>query len=887
MKDLLRIICLNRIFHIKFIFYLLIFILFSSCSKNGDPVAEVKKSAEKAILTFGFTKADNPGLSQDFSGLINGSSISISVPSNTDISALKATFTSSPKSTIKVGGILQQDKLTANNFSSPVVYTVVAEDGSTQNFTVSILSTDKALITFSFVKSDNSSLTEDCIGVLTGTTINVLVSSGADLTALKASYTASPKVVIKVGDTVQQSKVTVNNFTQAIVYTVIAEDGSKQEYNVNVTKKSSAKALLTFGLNKTENTQLSDNYTGTISGTIVSIVVPYNTNLSSFKATFTNSPKSTVKVGNTEQQDKVTVNNFSNPIIYTVTAEDGSSMNYTVTITCAPNPAKDLLTFSFQKAKNSSLPYDVVGTVDLAAKRVLCTIPAGVGKTNLIATFTLSEKATAKVGSVVQLSGVTSNNFTSILTYTIVAEDASTNNYSIEMQGESLPEIVQNRIDAKILALNLHPSYVQINPFQGVQVVPIYTTTFISQKPSSSMPFDAGYIGSDGRVYVTTPFTAEQKAVFKDATQAAIYYMCQLFLSNYYMKNTFPIWFKFGMAAFEAGLTIQDDAVKSAIMNYGGQLPSLSTLNDPALFAYNNGIAIAYMWGEFMAVNKCWQYYDIIDVTSQTVVVAPYWTAVGSLDNMYAIWKRYIDYRILETNSSKRGRMQGESAHFKFYCADKDAFCISGFTDIMEKAYTEYTTLYNMTFPEKLVFGFAPECEGAAMDGVPCSNRYTGGTGWVSGMACSSPSNLNDMYMWNHLLRHEFAHSFIFRLYPRGFQPTAWLSEGSAEFLTYGVMDQKRIDELKPQVKEAMRIATNFFGHRPNYEDTKLYPSNPYYDYYILGQTMMNFVYQKGGYVGVKNVLSDAEGGYKSLEYADHNAFMNAYYVYYDSVWNN
>ena len=84
-----------------------------------------------------------------------------------------------------------------------------------------------------------------------------------------------------------------------------------------------------------------------------------------------------------------------------------------------------------------------------------------------------------------------------------------------------------------------------------------------------------------------------------------------------------------------------------------------------------------------------------------------------------------------------------------------------------------------------------------------------------------------------------------------------------------------------------MTIATNFFGHRPNYEDSKLYPSNPYYDYYVLGQTMMNFIYQKGGYVGVKNVLSDAENGFKSLGFADHDAFMNAYYVYYDSVWNN
>jgi hypothetical protein len=100
-------------------------------------------------------------------------------------------------------------------------------------------------------------------------------------------------------------------------------------------------------------------------------------------------------------------------------------------------------------------------------------------------------------------------------------------------------------------------------------------------------------------------------------------------------------------------------------------------------------------------------------------------------------------------------------------------------------------------------------------------------------------------------------------------------------------MDQKRIGELKSQVKEAMKIATNYFGHRPNYEDTKLYPGNPYYDYYVLGETMMNFIFQKGGSVGVKNVLSDAENGFKSLGFADHDAFMNAYYVYYDSTWNN
>ena len=860
--------------------------LFISCSKGNDPIVEAKKSAEKSILTFGFAKSDNAALSQDYTGIISGNSITISMPSNTDISALRATFINSPKSVVKVGAIVQQDKQTANSFTSPLVYTVMAEDGTTQNFTVSVVCSDKAMITFGFLKADNSSLTEDCAGTITGTSINLLVSSGADLTQLKANFTSSPKTTIKVGDAVQQSKATVNNFAAPIVYSVFAEDGTKQDYTVSVSKKSSAKVLLTFGLNKADNPSLTVDCAGIITGNNVSLLVPFRTDLSSFKASFTISPKSTIKVGETVQQDKMTINNFTNPVIYTITAEDGSSVNYHVSISWAANTAKDLLTFSFLKSRNNSLPYDLVGTIDPATHRVLCILPAGVGSNNLVATFTVSERATAKVGSITQTSEVTPNNFTGNLIFTIVAEDASTNNYTIEMQGESLPVIDQSRIDAKILALNLHPTpFMQNNIYLGVQVVPIYSTNFLSQRPSSSMPFDAGYIGSDGKIYVTTPFTAEQKAVFKDATHAAVYYMCQLFLANYYMKNTFPIWFKFGMAAFEAQLTITDDVVKSAIMKYGGHLPSLSTLNDQLLFTNNNGIAIAYMWGEFMALSKTWQYYDFSDVNAQTVVVANWWS-VGPLENLYEIWTRYIDARIMETNNLKRRRLQSESLHFKYYCADKDAFCIPGFTNIVEKAYTEYTKLLDVTFPEKLAFNFSPECEAAIMEGVQCRNWYTSGTGIVSGIFTSSPNTVSDMNMWDGFLRHEFAHSVVFRL-NRNFQPTAWLSEGAADFLSIGVMDQIRINNAKQQVKEAMQIATNFFGHRPNYDDTKLYPSNPYYNYYILGETMMNFIYQKGGYTGVKNVLTDAENGYKSLGFANHDAFMQAYYVYFDTVWNN
>ena len=62
-----------------------------------------------------------------------------SLPFGTDVSNLVAQFTAVPKSTVKVGTLVQVSGTTTNNFTSPVVYTVVAEDGQTmRNYTVTV-----------------------------------------------------------------------------------------------------------------------------------------------------------------------------------------------------------------------------------------------------------------------------------------------------------------------------------------------------------------------------------------------------------------------------------------------------------------------------------------------------------------------------------------------------------------------------------------------------------------------------------------------------------------------------------------------------------------------------------------------------------------------------
>jgi len=80
-----------------------------------------------------------------------------SLPYQTDVSQLVAQFSAVPNSTVKVGSAVQQSGVTVNNFSSPVTYTVVAQDGSTtRNYTVmvNVTKTDPATISWQQLTPD-------------------------------------------------------------------------------------------------------------------------------------------------------------------------------------------------------------------------------------------------------------------------------------------------------------------------------------------------------------------------------------------------------------------------------------------------------------------------------------------------------------------------------------------------------------------------------------------------------------------------------------------------------------------------------------------------------------------------------------------------------------
>lgn len=100
-------------------------------------------------------------------------------------------------------------------------------------------------------------------------------------------------------------------------------------------------------------------------------------------------------------------------------------------LVAAPNYNTDILTFDFLDEGNDALSTDVTGVVDDGDHTVALEVPFGTTVTALIATFTLSSGATAKISSTAQVSGTTPNNFTAAKTYIITAEDGTIQNWVV------------------------------------------------------------------------------------------------------------------------------------------------------------------------------------------------------------------------------------------------------------------------------------------------------------------------------------------------------------------------------------------------------------------------------------------------------------------------
>jgi hypothetical protein len=118
-----------------------------------------------------------------------------------------------------------------------------------------------------------------------------------------------------------------------------------------------------------------------------------------------------------------TVKNFTGPVLYTVTARDGTTRSYTVTVRVTPSNTKDITRFDFPGITTIDT---VIGAVpdDLGYYPIAAWVPAGVPLTNLSPVIT-------HTGVSISPASGTAGNF-DLLTpqyYTVTAEDGTTKKY--------------------------------------------------------------------------------------------------------------------------------------------------------------------------------------------------------------------------------------------------------------------------------------------------------------------------------------------------------------------------------------------------------------------------------------------------------------------------
>ena len=136
---------------------------------------------------------------------------------------------------------------------------------------------------------------------------------------------------------------------------------------VQVVITSDDSSLTEFTFEKSTKTEIDQD------AKTITVTVPYGTDVTKLKAKFTASAFSTVTVGGTTQQSGSTENNFSAPVSYKVTADDGTtSSTYTVTVMVTPIETDNTIKSMAAKATSKAAKDKALGvSVDNTGRTVV------------------------------------------------------------------------------------------------------------------------------------------------------------------------------------------------------------------------------------------------------------------------------------------------------------------------------------------------------------------------------------------------------------------------------------------------------------------------------------------------------------------------------------
>jgi len=362
-------------------FFLLIFIFISIfCFIQCSSEETVILNDEKEMLSFVIPNKAN-SVSTDVEG-----NLTIKIYEYADITKLTPIVTVSPKAKVFPASGRTVD------FTNPVPYTITAQNGSSIIIMVTVeisLSSEKELLSFVIPNKMSIAMTD------VEDNLTVKIYEPIDITKLVPIVKVSPNAVVS------PASGTTVDFTNPVQYTITAQDGSSKECLVTVEfSLDSDKDILFFVIPNKESSVMID----TEGNLKVKIYEPVD--ITKLIPVVKVSPNAVVFPVSGTTID------FTNPVQYTITAQDGSSKEFMVTIEVLLSSKKDLLSFAIPNKTT-----DIV--IDREGGNILVKVYEYEDITELAPIITVSPDATIS-----PVSG-TAVNFTNPVQYTITAQNGS------------------------------------------------------------------------------------------------------------------------------------------------------------------------------------------------------------------------------------------------------------------------------------------------------------------------------------------------------------------------------------------------------------------------------------------------------------------------------
>lgn len=228
---------------------------------------------------------------------------------------------------VYVNNVEQVNGITAQDFTKPKLYKIVSPSGEEKNYTVQVsfypASNEKQLFTIQTESPDRVGIIDESTK-----TVNFTMPFGTRLTSIKLKATCSAGAVMKIGPRSVVEKPFAHNISpQPTTLRVTAENKTTVDYMIYTLLENAFKTFTFSNLNP-EPIATIDYDSKTIN-----VTVAPETDLTRLIASYTGNEAASTTVEGVEHLSGVTENDYTNPVEFVVTGQDGEAVTFTVIVT--------------------------------------------------------------------------------------------------------------------------------------------------------------------------------------------------------------------------------------------------------------------------------------------------------------------------------------------------------------------------------------------------------------------------------------------------------------------------------------------------------------------------------------------------------------------------